>query len=456
MKTRVELAQTASSNGKATASGEERSDTLEPGAVHVYTCPYGCAADHPARECPEGGWSCPLECDVTELHEPWDCPKPPTVVTPSAADVTEFERRRDELTRWSTEMQELYEMDREQPLDEVELHTVDEIIAEAENIVAEAATATTDVDEPPLPMETPTDILEGGGDGFDAVIENLAYRRLKTLVVGRAKNGKSYLLWAKSAEIVRDGARVLFLTEESPSTISDKLHLFGLEDAEGFWVVRRTALPAERWNTVAKRVAETVARYEVDLVIVDTARAWFNLASDESNSADIIGPAIDALSEACGGAGIVVLHQSPWGGNRARGSTEFHAAVDLIFAISGEGAEPRTIKYVGGRVGSIPDVQTLRLVEGVGEDLGALRHDTAASLSRVLDALEKSGPMTVADLVAETGASDDSVRRWLKVLERSGKVHREPGVPTPDGRTADRWLRNGYFGELAALTDRVR
>lgn len=299
---------------------------------------------------------------------------------------------------------------------------------------------------PPLPIETPEQILDGGSSEFEAVIPNLAYRGLKSLVVGQSKGGKSYLLWAKSAEAVEHGLHVLFLTEEPTGTIADKLRTFGLEDAEGFWLVRRTALPGARWKTVADNVAETVRLYRIDLVILDTARAWFNLAGDESNSADVIGPALDALSPACESAALVVLHQAPWDGKRARGSTEYHAAVDLVFHISGEGSEPRTIKYVGGRVASVPDVQTFRWADGVGEDLGAIRHDAAASLSRVLTALEQATePLMVVEVATELDASEDSARRWLRRLERSGKVRREVGEPTREGRTPDRWARNGLY-----------
>jgi hypothetical protein len=62
--------------------------------------------------------------------------------------------------------------------------------------------------------------------------------------------------------------------------------------------------------------------------------------------------ALSAVTEA--GAAVVIIHQAPWDKLRARGSTEHHATVDLIFGVSGEGVGPRTIKYIGGRVQDLP------------------------------------------------------------------------------------------------------
>lgn len=147
-----------------------------------------------------------------------------------------------------------------------------------------------------------------------------------------------------------------------------------------------------------------------------------------------------------------VHHQAPWDKKRARGSTEFHAAVDLVFAIEGQGTDPRTITYVGGRVESVPDVQTFRWAHGQGEDLGKMQHRTAANIDGVLDALEAApGGLTVGAIAEGVDASEASVKRWLGQLERRGKVRREPGSVEPGrGRTPDRWYRHGTAAETIA------
>lgn len=302
----------------------------------------------------------------------------------------------------------------------------------------------------PLPLESPADILADAGDDYMPVIPDLAFRTLKTLLVGRPKGGKSFLLWAKAAEAVRAGLRVLYLTEEPRQTVADKLRVFGLEDADGFRIVRRTRLPDGRWKTIAGYITETVKARHFDLVIVDTARAWFNLAGDESNSADVIGPALDALSAVCDlGAAAVVVHQAPWDSKRARNSTEFHAAVDLIFHVAGEGSEPRTIKYVGGRVDSVPDERTFRWSDGVAEDLGKMRHSKATRVDEVLHAIDKAEePLTAEEIADKTDYNVRSIQRWLKELERDDKVVRESGKHFLQGQEPDRWRRSGGFLKL--------
>jgi hypothetical protein len=193
----------------------------------------------------------------------------------------------------------------------------------------------------PLLYVESADELMNGAETFDPIVEALAYRGLKTLIVGLSKAGKSWTLWARCAEAVKAGKCVLYLTEEPRATVTDKLRTFGLEEAYGdtFLVVRKqnehvANLP---WEEVVERLAKDVRGLDTDLVVVDTVRPWVKLDGESANSADAVGPAMDALSPVCeAGAAVVVLHQSPWEGKRARNSTEFHAASDLIFHVDGE------------------------------------------------------------------------------------------------------------------------
>jgi hypothetical protein len=307
-----------------------------------------------------------------------------------------------------------------------------------------------------LYVESKDELLDGA-EAFDPIIPTFAYRGLKTLVVGLSKAGKSFTTWARSADAVRLGKRVLYLTEESRGTVTDKLRTFGLEDAVGktFFVSRRQhqevrLLP---WSEVVDRLAKDVAGAEIDLVVVDTMRPWVNLNGDESNSADRIGRALDALSPVCeAGAAVVVLHQSPWEGKRARNSTEFHAASDLIFHVEGEGEGPRTIKYVGGRVEGVPSIQTFRWTTAGGEDLGKMRHDKANRLDEVLRVIEASEqPMTAEEIASKTDYNVRSVQRWLADLDKWSKVLRVDGAMVPGhGQEPDRWTRAGtWLGLLA-------
>jgi hypothetical protein len=262
------------------------------------------------------------------------------------------------------------------------------------------------------------------------------------------------MLWAKVAETLAAGKRVLYLSEEPSTTIRDKARTFGLVESEGLWVLRRGAGAVFnlQWFEVCARLEEDVRSVSVDLVVIDTARPWLALDGEESNAADRIGKLIDKLTPVCeAGAAVVVLHQAPWTAKRARGSTEWHAAVDLIFHVDGEGHSPRTVKYVGGRVDEVPEIQTFRWDGSQMQDLGKMRHDRANRLDEVLTALEKAGgPLTVEELAEGTDYNERSIRRWLGQLDDRGQVARIPGsAQQGHGKTPDRWeRRHARFADL--------
>ncbi len=309
--------------------------------------------------------------------------------------------------------------------------------------------------EPLLYVESRDELLNGSTASFDAIIDAFAYRGLKTLIVGLSKAGKSWTAWARAAEAVRRGKRVMYLSEEPRATVADKLRTFGLEEALGvsFFVSRRQhqevrLLP---WGEVVERLAKDVAGLEIDLVVIDTMRPWVNLDGSESNDADRIGRALDALSPVGeAGAAVIVLHQAPWEGKRARNSTEFHAASDLIFHIEGQGKEPRTIKYVGGRVEDVPEIQTFRWTDAGGEDLGRMRHAKAARLDEVLRMVEQADePVTAQEIADRTDYSLRSVQGWLSDLSKRYMITRVEGKPSPDGGSEpDRWTRAGAFTKM--------
>jgi DNA-binding transcriptional ArsR family regulator len=297
--------------------------------------------------------------------------------------------------------------------------------------------------------EESLDELLGEGETFVPVIDGIAYRGLKTLVVGQSKAGKSFTLWAKVADAVRAGARVKYLSEEARETVGDKVRTFGLMDYYGdaFRVSRRShgevqPLP---WNKIVDALVEEVNELKLDVVVVDTLRPWLAVSGDESNSDGIIGPAMDALSAVTeAGAAVVIIHQAPWDKLRARGSTEHHATADLIFGVSGEGYGPRTVKYLGGRLQEVPETQTIRwTAEGGVEDLGKMRHDTASRAADILRDLEvaQGEPLTAEEIAVDVEMTVRTVQRHLVRLEHRGKVARLEGAHTPEGREPDRWVR---------------
>jgi hypothetical protein len=315
--------------------------------------------------------------------------------------------------------------------------------------------------DPELLFESAADILNGSSETFVPIIQDLAFRGLKTLLVGQSKAGKSFTTWAKVGEVVAGGGSVIYLSEEPRAAIGDKLKRFGLIEAppDRFLVLRRTADKngLRSWGEVVQAIASRCEQVSVDLVVVDTARPWFKLSGDESNSADVIGRAFDSLSEVTEqGTAILVLHQAPWSSTRARGSTEFHASADLIFHVDGQADGPRTVRFVGGRVDTIPAIQTFRW-DGQGhvESLGKARADRAVRMDEVLTLLERSPePMSVDEVAEAIDCSRKTAERTIRQLEGQGLVTRIPGRINPGrGSEPDRFRRAGRFSSLLAISD---
>ncbi len=124
-----------------------------------------------------------------------------------------------------------------------------------------------------LPVETMKELLEGKAELFEPVIEGIAYRGLKTLLVGQSKAGKSFTILAKSIEAARAGKRVLYLSEESKQTLVDKLRKFGADTSIPLYVTRKSHTAGMKWEAICEQAGEA-ARSGIDLIVVDTARPW--------------------------------------------------------------------------------------------------------------------------------------------------------------------------------------
>jgi AAA domain len=312
----------------------------------------------------------------------------------------------------------------------------------------------------PLLYEESLDELMSDRDGFEPVIPGLAYRGLKTTVVGLSKAGKSFTVWMFATDAVRAGRRIKVLAEDPRDVVLDRLRTFGLTDdyGDGFRVTRRghEEVRKLKWREIVEKLAEETARERYDAVVIDTLRPWLGLQEGQSDRPEVMGAAIDGLSPICeAGAAVVVIHQAPWDGDRARGSTEIHAASDLLFIVKGEGYGVRSIKYIGGRVDGIEESRNIRWTGTEHQDLGAMRPDKANRVVEVLKAIETATePMTIEELEDATEFSERSLWRYLAKLEARVLVIRVPGAVIPgEGREPDRWRKPGTFTGMLSDPD---
>ena len=312
----------------------------------------------------------------------------------------------------------------------------------------------------PLLYEESLDELMSDRDGFEPVITGLAYRGLKTTVVGLSKAGKSFTVWMLAKDAVRNGLRIKVLAEDPRDIVLDRLRTFELTDdyGDGFHVTRRGHEEVRHltWPEIVERLAQETVRERYDAVVIDTLRPWLGLQEGQSDSAEVMGRAIDGLSPICEvGAAVIVIHQAPWSDDRARGSTEIHAASDLVFVVKGQGYGPREIKYLGGRVDGIEESRNIRWTGTDHQELGEMRLDKAQRVVEVLKAIESATePLTIEELEDATEFSERSLWRYITALEGRFLIVRVPGAALPGGgREPDRWRKPGAFTGLMSDPD---
>jgi hypothetical protein len=268
-------------------------------------------------------------------------------------------------------------------------------------------------------------------------IEGLIARGTITLIGAHPKAGKTTFLIHACREWLRQGLKVVYLSEDSRAVWRERVKRFPELSALILNTIPR-AHP-ENW-------ARAVCEQEPDIVIVDTIRRFLP-PKDENDAAAVsvaLAPFVDLLQK-CPRIAIVLVHHTRKNLHDGEitdvaGSHAFTAEVDAILLfepVKGQSRQ-RILRPIAGRHWSLsPEPLVLELSEDtreyrvVGEVDEALSETQAPDTKgEVLNALHILGEATAAEVkqwLLEQGisVSESHIKHLLGELHSEGQVERE-------------------------------
>lgn len=277
-----------------------------------------------------------------------------------------------------------------------------------------------------LSEETPTiDWIQlVGMDGFLA-------RQLTLLLYAPPKAGKTTLIYGAAKEWVSQGLRVLVLTEEPEPAVAPRCRQFGL-----YPPLFRVAGPTGcSWKALLAGLQEE----EFDVLVLDTARYWFNLPPEGENDSATVQKYLKPLQMLTRdkGAALVVLHHARKSGGTdgtaAAGTTAWVGMVDVATQLSrSTSVETQRILSSVSRVSAQSSVVVNLTPEGYVA-LGLPEEAATAALEeRLVEVLEDGVARTPDTLAGLVDASAATVRRVANKLFNEGRLAR-----TGKGRRGD-------------------
>ncbi len=253
----------------------------------------------------------------------------------------------------------------------------------------------------------------------------------------REKSGKSTLVFSlvrallQGADFLNQPTRqvecVLYLTEEAPASLQEKLYRLGLELDERLLLAPRGSRAGTWWDLCAQTKA-LVKERGVGLVVVDTLGYWAALRAEAENDAGAAQAAMAPLLELAGdGVAVLVLHHLRKDGAELRGSTAIAAAADVILTLRRDEGTRRVLEAVG----RFDETPAAVLVEwdrrsgqyrALGEPAEVERQEAPA---KVLEVLPSDGEgLTVKEVAEQAGLEESYAARLLRDLVREGHVSR--------------------------------
>jgi hypothetical protein len=269
-----------------------------------------------------------------------------------------------------------------------------------------------------------------------------------TLLAGPSKVGKSTLLFALLRAMASGETTfldrtltpgpVVYLSEESGSSVIEKLDAAGIEnDAPLGIVTREDAFPRPAWADSVNQAVGEARRLGAALIVVDTLASWAGLAAEQEKDAGAIQAAIEALTKAAAaGIAVILIHHHRKGGGEdgeaIRGSSALVAAVDVIAEVTRPPASDRPpanrrIVTALSRWPATPDaIAVEKRDDGSYELVGVggreeIRHQAAEQ--RLLEAMPVAGEgVTQEALADETGLSKQRVGELCRRLVRDDRA----------------------------------
>jgi hypothetical protein len=229
--------------------------------------------------------------------------------------------------------------------------------------------------------------------------------------------------------------KVVYLTEQSPTSFAEALQRADLLNREDFIVLEWHNVVGMKWPDVVRAATKKALEISAGILIIDTLTQFAGLKNDAENHAGTAHAVMEPLQEAAGkGLAVVVIrHERKGGGDvgeSGRGSSAFGGVVDTIITLRlGEGESPPTVRKIESlsRFSEVPNTLMIKLEGGEYCALGSESAvKTAETRNKLLDAAPTSGATAVSmDVLFESaGVVRSTGYAALKDLVNQGDMVR--------------------------------
>jgi hypothetical protein len=234
-----------------------------------------------------------------------------------------------------------------------------------------------------LRFKTAREIADETPETPDAIAPGIVIRGAITELTGKIKTaGKTTFLGALVHEVIGGKeflgrqtrkTRVVWLTEQPPSSFREALRRADLLDSDDVFVLSYGDTIGTQWPDVVRVAVQQAKQVGADLLIVDTLPQFVRLIGDSENGSGFALESVAPLQEAAGRdnlAIIVVRHDRKSGGDvgdSGRGSSAFGGAADIVLQLRREDGNPRPSVRVLSGIGRFDGVPDSLMIE-LGDD----------------------------------------------------------------------------------------
>jgi len=295
-----------------------------------------------------------------------------------------------------------------------------------------------------LPVHTARELGAITPEETDWLVEGYLASGTLTLLSGKPKTAGKTTLTMHLVAALQNGTpflglatkpgRVLYLTEERPTTFREVLTRAGLTNSDDLLIVSWPEVARRAtWGAIIDSAVKIALENQVVLLVVDTLIQWASLTGDSENSS---GAALEAMKPLQGAAaqGLAVLiidHDRKSGGavgESNRGSGAKVGSADIVLDLQrppgGEAVSNRRELHGSSRFDRTPGKLVIELRDGVYIALG---HDSAVAVADATAHLREHLPGSEEAALTEKEIMDGvgvrfgrtTIRQALTTLQES-------------------------------------
>lgn len=334
------------------------------------------------------------------------------------------------------------------PLPEHDLERIARSIGKKEP-AARPDTSSIELVEPVQVFYAAPDLRDYVSPHIDWVIEKLLAKGVFTIFGGKPKAGKTTFLFG-AVYAMQTGcpfmgvhtskAKVLYITEQSKTTIRPKLAEYGLLDSPDVHIMFPRQMLGMAWEDIIARAATYCEDNSIDVVIVDTVNDLCHLENSFSDTEwlEALNP-LQGLAQHGGLAVFASMHAKKEAASLVdmfRGSNAIVGKADIVLGLWRDGSGDETTRTVEGmsRLDNGFDERT-RIVREGREYMtsGTVKEaELEAKLREYLEVLptSRAAALTRQEIAASLDVTPGTVTTYITKLIATGKVLSEtrPGT----------------------------